>query len=71
MVEEVFLLYFANFRGKLAADLYPPQVETFQTLSLDPLLYVRTQTITLIFTLLRDNPEQEQNLLRLLVNKLV
>jgi ribosome biogenesis protein MAK21 len=41
-----------------------------QTLSLDPLSYIRTQTITLLFTLLRDKPEQEQNLLRLLVNKL-
>ncbi|KAJ6620285.1 hypothetical protein B0H10DRAFT_2163550 [Mycena sp. CBHHK59/15] len=40
------------------------------TLSLDPLPYVRTQALTLIFTLLRDKPEQEQNLLRLLVNKL-
>ncbi|KAF4622053.1 hypothetical protein D9613_009136 [Agrocybe pediades] len=36
----------------------------------DPLPYVRTQTINLIFILLRDTPEQEQNLLRLLVNKL-
>ena len=41
-----------------------------QTLSLDPLSYIRTQTLSLIFTLLRDKPEQEQNLLRLLVNKL-
>ena len=29
------------------------------------------QSLTLIATLLRSNPEQEQNLLRLLVNKLV
>ena len=43
----------------------------FKGLSLDPLPYVRTQTISLIFTLLRDKSEQEQNLLRLLVNKLV
>jgi ribosome biogenesis protein MAK21 len=42
-----------------------------QTLSLDPLPYVRTQALSLIFTLLRDKPEQEHNLLRLLVNKLV
>ncbi|KAG6819264.1 hypothetical protein H0H93_013579 [Arthromyces matolae] len=42
----------------------------FSTLSLDPLPYVRTQSLTLISTLLRDKPEQEQNLLRLLVNKL-
>ncbi|KAF8152290.1 CBF/Mak21 family-domain-containing protein [Crassisporium funariophilum] len=45
-------------------------LQILETLSLDPLLYVRTQTITLIFTLLRDKSEQEQNLLRLLVNKL-
>lgn len=42
-----------------------------QTLSLDPLPYVRMQTMSLIFALLRDKAEQEQNLLRLLVNKLV
>ncbi|KAF5366355.1 hypothetical protein D9757_011459 [Collybiopsis confluens] len=41
-----------------------------ENLSHDPLTYVRTQTLSLIFTLLRDKPEQEQNLLRLLVNKL-
>lgn len=29
------------------------------------------QAMSLIYTLLRDKPEQEQNLLRLLVNKLV
>ncbi|KDR71796.1 hypothetical protein GALMADRAFT_281643 [Galerina marginata CBS 339.88] len=45
-------------------------LQILETLSLDPLPYVRTQTINLIFTLLRDKPEQEQNLLRLLVNKL-
>jgi len=42
-----------------------------QNLLHDPLPYVRTQTISLVLTLLRDKPEQEQNLLRLLVNKLV
>ncbi|KAF4622057.1 hypothetical protein D9613_009138 [Agrocybe pediades] len=45
-------------------------LQILETLSLDPLPYVRTQTINLIFILLRDTPEQEQNLLRLLVNKL-
>lgn len=45
--------------------------DAFQALSLDPLPYVRLQAMTLIFGLLRDKPEQEQNLLRLLVNKLV
>jgi ribosome biogenesis protein MAK21 len=37
---------------------------------LDPLPYIRTQTMSLIFTLLKEKSEQEQNLLRLLVNKL-
>ncbi|EJD02239.1 CBF-domain-containing protein [Fomitiporia mediterranea MF3/22] len=45
-------------------------LQILETLSLDPLPYVRLQAIALIFTLLRDKPEQEQNLLRLLVNKL-
>jgi ribosome biogenesis protein MAK21 len=38
---------------------------------LDPLLYIRTRTISFIFALLKERPEQEHNLLRLLVNKLV
>lgn len=37
----------------------------------DTLPFIRTQTIRIIFQLLKDSPEQEQNLLRLLVNKLV
>ncbi|PFH49158.1 hypothetical protein AMATHDRAFT_5130 [Amanita thiersii Skay4041] len=45
-------------------------LQILEILSLDSLPYVRTQVINLIFTLLRDKPEQEQNLLRLLVNKL-
>ncbi|KAF8634313.1 hypothetical protein AX15_000974, partial [Amanita polypyramis BW_CC] len=45
-------------------------LQILEILSLDPLSYIRTQVISLIFTLLRDKPEQEQNLLRLLVNKL-
>ena len=42
-----------------------------QAFSLDPLAYVRMQSLSLISTLLRSHPEQEQNLLRLLVNKFV
>jgi hypothetical protein len=42
-----------------------------QAFSLDPLSYVRMQSLALIAALLRSHPEQEQNLLRLLVNKLV
>lgn len=37
----------------------------------DPLPYVRMQALSLTFTLLKEKPEQEHNLLRLLVNKLV
>ncbi|KAH8987132.1 CBF-domain-containing protein [Lactarius hatsudake] len=45
-------------------------LQILETFTSDPLPYVRTQSLTLIATLLRSNPEQEQNLLRLLVNKL-
>ncbi|CEL56534.1 putative protein C4F10,09c OS=Schizosaccharomyces pombe (strain 972 / ATCC 24843) GN=SPAC4F10.09c PE=1 SV=1 [Rhizoctonia solani AG-1 IB] len=45
-------------------------LQLLEPLSLDPLAYIRTQTMSLIFTLLKEKPEQEQNLLRLLVNKL-
>ncbi|KAI0295053.1 CBF/Mak21 family-domain-containing protein [Multifurca ochricompacta] len=45
-------------------------LQILEGFSLDPLPYVRTQSLTLIATLLRSSPEQEQNLLRLLVNKL-
>ena len=38
---------------------------------MDPLPFVRNHMISYIFDLLRDKPEQEQLLLRLLVNKLV
>ncbi|CAA7270811.1 unnamed protein product [Cyclocybe aegerita] len=39
-------------------------LQILDTLSLDPLPYVRTQSLALISTLLRDAPEQEHNLLR-------
>ncbi|KAF8706767.1 CBF protein, partial [Rhizoctonia solani] len=45
-------------------------LQLLEPLSLDPLPYIRTQTMSLIFTLLKEKSEQEQNLLRLLVNKL-
>ncbi|CUA71720.1 Ribosome biogenesis protein MAK21 [Rhizoctonia solani] len=45
-------------------------LQLLEPLSLDPLPYIRTQTMSLIFSLLKEKPEQEQNLLRLLVNKL-
>lgn len=46
-------------------------LQILETFSLDPLTYVRTQTLAFLATFLRAQPEQEQNLLRLLVNKLV
>ncbi|EIW77769.1 CBF-domain-containing protein [Coniophora puteana RWD-64-598 SS2] len=45
-------------------------LKILENLSLDSLTYVRTQALSLISTLLREKPEQEHNLLRLLVNKL-
>lgn len=44
---------------------------TIQGLSMDALPFARNHMISYIFELLRDKPEQEQLLLRLLVNKLV
>jgi ribosome biogenesis protein MAK21 len=42
-----------------------------QGLSMDSLPFVRNHMVSYILELLRDKPEQEQLLLRLLVNKLV
>ncbi|KAF8227475.1 CBF-domain-containing protein [Tricholoma matsutake] len=64
--EHLLLWYFEDWLKKYFFSI----LQILETLSLDPLSYVRTQALTLIFTLLRDKPEQEQNLLRLLVNKL-
>ncbi|KAF9530090.1 hypothetical protein CPB83DRAFT_905635 [Crepidotus variabilis] len=64
--EYILLWYFEDWLKKYFFSV----LQVLETLSLDPLPYIRTQTISLIFTLIRDKPEQEQNLLRLLVNKL-
>ncbi|KZT50478.1 CBF-domain-containing protein [Calocera cornea HHB12733] len=45
-------------------------LQLLESLLLDPLPFVRTQAMTLVSQLLKEKPEQEQNLLRLLVNKL-
>ncbi|KZT30311.1 CBF-domain-containing protein [Neolentinus lepideus HHB14362 ss-1] len=45
-------------------------LQLLEALTLDPLPYPRTQALSFVHTLLRDKPEQEQNLLRLIVNKL-
>lgn len=42
-----------------------------QELLMDQLPFVRNHMISYVFELLRDKPEQEQLLLRLLVNKMV
>ncbi|KAL5529557.1 hypothetical protein ACEPAG_5542 [Sanghuangporus baumii] len=62
----LLLWYFEDWLKKYFYTI----LQTLETLSLDPLPYIRLQAMALIFTLLRDKPEQEQNLLRLLVNKL-
>ncbi|KAJ3807240.1 CBF/Mak21 family-domain-containing protein [Lentinula aff. lateritia] len=64
--QNLVLWYFEDWLKKYFFSI----LQILENLSLDPLPYVRTQTLNLIFILLRDKPEQEQNLLRLLVNKL-
>ncbi|KAK0208967.1 CBF/Mak21 family-domain-containing protein [Desarmillaria ectypa] len=64
--QHLLLWYFEDWLKKYFFSV----LQILETLSLDPLPYVRTQSLNLISTLLRDKPEQEQNLLRLLVNKL-
>ncbi|KAK0481504.1 CBF/Mak21 family-domain-containing protein [Armillaria novae-zelandiae] len=64
--QHLLLWYFEDWLKKYFFSV----LQILEMLSLDPLPYVRTQSLNLISTLLRDKPEQEQNLLRLLVNKL-
>ena len=45
-------------------------VQTLERQSHDTLLFMRKQAVSQIYVLLRDKPEQEHNLLRLLTNKL-
>ncbi|PWZ01616.1 CBF-domain-containing protein [Testicularia cyperi] len=45
-------------------------LQVLETQSHDSISFTRKQAVSQIFILLRDKPEQEQNLLRLLVNKL-
>ncbi|KAI8977858.1 CBF-domain-containing protein [Trametes punicea] len=67
-VDDAHLLiwYFEDWLKKYFFSI----LQILETFSLDPLTYVRTQTLAFLATLLRAQPEQEQNLLRLLVNKL-
>jgi ribosome biogenesis protein MAK21 len=46
-------------------------LQVLETLSHDQLPYIRVQALQMVFKLLEGNAEQEQNLLRLGVNKLV
>ncbi|KAK7027338.1 RNA-binding ribosome biosynthesis protein mak21 [Paramarasmius palmivorus] len=64
--EHLVAWYFEDWLKKYFFSI----LRILEQFSLDPLVYVRMQTLSLIFTLLRDKSEQEQNLLRLLVNKL-
>ncbi|KAG7452135.1 CBF-domain-containing protein [Guyanagaster necrorhizus] len=64
--QHLLLWYFEDWLKKYFFSV----LQILEMLSLDSLPYVRTQSLNLICTLLRDKPEQEQNLLRLLVNKL-
>lgn len=45
-------------------------LQILETQSHDSIAFTRKQSVSQIFILLRDKPEQEQNMLRLLVNKL-
>ncbi|KAG1727639.1 ribosome biogenesis protein [Suillus occidentalis] len=64
--DHVLIWYFEDWLKKYFFSI----LQILEVLSMDPLAYVRTQALSLTYTLLRDKPEQEHNLLRLLVNKL-
>ncbi|KAG1856058.1 ribosome biogenesis protein [Suillus subalutaceus] len=64
--DHVLIWYFEDWLKKYFFSI----LQILEVLSMDPLVYVRTQALSLTYTLLRDKPEQEHNLLRLLVNKL-
>lgn len=51
-------------------DSYFKMIQSLETWCDDEVEYARTKAVDLVFALLRDKPEQESNLLRLLVNKL-
>ncbi|RYP24269.1 hypothetical protein DL767_008640 [Monosporascus sp. MG133] len=51
-------------------DAYFKMIQSLEIWCNDEVEYARTKALDLVFALLRDKPEQESNLLRLLVNKL-
>jgi ribosome biogenesis protein MAK21 len=62
-------LLLATFEDKLKR-FYFQFIQILETQSHDTLPFVRKQAVTQIYLLLKEKSEQEQNLLRLLVNKL-
>ncbi|PWN36037.1 CBF-domain-containing protein [Meira miltonrushii] len=62
-------LVFAAYEDKLKRFNFE-FLKLLETQSHDTLPFVRKQAVTHIYVLLKEKPEQEQNLLRLLVNKL-
>lgn len=60
------IFYFEDFLKKKFFQI----LEVFEKLSHDPIIHVRLQCLNHIFDLLTAKPEQEFNLLRLMVNKL-
>ncbi|KAH9887790.1 CBF-domain-containing protein [Xylariomycetidae sp. FL2044] len=51
-------------------DAYFKMIQNLEIWCDDEVEYARTKAVDLVFALLRDKPEQESNLLRLIVNKL-
>ncbi|KAF8431689.1 CBF/Mak21 family-domain-containing protein [Boletus edulis BED1] len=64
--EQLIAWYFEDWLKKYLFSI----LQILENLAADPLPYVRTQALSLISNLLLNKPEQEHNLLKLLVNKL-
>lgn len=65
--EQLLAWYFEDWLKKYFFSI----LQILENLAADPLPYVRTQALSLIGNLLQNKPEQEHNLLKLIVNKLV
>jgi len=65
--EQLLTWYFEDWLKKYFFSV----LQILENLVADPLPYVRMQALSLISNLLWNKPEQEHNLLKLLVNKLV
>lgn len=64
--EQLLAWYFEDWLKKYFFSI----LQILENLTTDPLPYVRSQALSLVCNLLRSKPEQEHNLLKLLVNKL-